>query len=285
MSQLNEKVFNIFDKVHAEEELKKKTADYLSMEIRKREKARKRKGWKFAVAFASLAIFLLCGRFSYKIYFIPSAYIDIDVNPSIELTLNSFGRVIRSSAYNGDGERILNEVHVCYADYNDAVEKLLTAMAANGYFERDGLLSVTVQAKETSRESSILDHLQETIDTCSQNHHYHTVADVSAVTEEVKACANKEHLSPAKYLAIQDLLEIDSSASFKECRKHSIHELRQLVREHTCHHESEDTLQEPEDSSEDSSEESSEDSPSPQEYETAPEKGCHSQKHRRKNHH
>ena len=34
---MNEKVFNIFDKVHAEEELKKKTADYLSMEIRKRE--------------------------------------------------------------------------------------------------------------------------------------------------------------------------------------------------------------------------------------------------------
>ncbi len=279
---MNEKIFDIFDKVHAEEELKKKTAEYLSREIRKRENAGKRKGWKFAVVFASLAIFLLCGRFSYKVYFIPSAYIDIDVNPSIELTLNSFGRVIHSSAYNGDGKRILNEVQVRYADYNDAVERLLTAMAANGYFERDGLLSVTVQTKESSRESSILEHLQETIDTCSQNQHYHTVADVSAVTEEVKACANKEHLSPAKYLAIQDLLAIDSSASFRECRKHSIHELRQMVQEHTCQHENQETVQESEDSSNDSPEDSS----SPQEYETSPENGCHSQKHRkRKNHH
>ena len=38
----------------------------------------------------------------------PVSYVSIDVNPSIELALNRFDRVVYAAAYNLEGEEILN---------------------------------------------------------------------------------------------------------------------------------------------------------------------------------
>ena len=39
----------------------------------------------------------------------PVSYVSIDVNPSVELTLNRVDRVISATAFNGDGEAVLED--------------------------------------------------------------------------------------------------------------------------------------------------------------------------------
>lgn len=229
---MDEKVYDIFDKIHADDELKEKTANYLCAEIRKRQQQRK-PAWRMpAVACASLAVFLLCGFFSFKIYFTPVAYIDIDVNPSVGFSVNRFGRVIRYNAYNDDGTAMINKLNVNNADYSNAFERLLDAMNADGHFTQNGAVYVTVQTNENDREKRILRILQETLADSVSRHHYNISADIFTVTEAVKLSADKNHISPAKYLAIQELLETGTDANFEECAKHTVHELRQLAQEH-----------------------------------------------------
>lgn len=235
---MENKIFDILSKVHAEDELKRKTVEYLNAEI---EKGKSRR-WIYAVSCVALILFLACGGFFHKIYFTPVAYIDIDVNPSIELTLNSFGRVIQTNAYNEDGVKILGEVNLRYVDYNTAFEKLLAVLNGDGYFEQDSLLCVTVQTNEDNGKSSIQERLREIADITSQNHHYNIVTEIFTVTEEIKHCASENQISPAKYLAIQDLLRVDVNADFEECRGHSVHELRQQAEEY-CNHEEESQCQ------------------------------------------
>ena len=234
MIRLDKITFKVFGRIHAEDTLKQKTTQYLYSEIRKRQVKSHNKKLGYLVAWASIFALLLCGGLTGKMYFTPTAYSDIDVNPSIALTVNPFGRVIRYGAYNDDGTSILNRTDISYIDYRKALELLLSAMEADGYFAQDYQLYVTVQAGENQRESSILSDLEQTIQRTCESHHYNLSAHVYAVTEEIKHCAADYQISPATYLAIQELMEIDSKTTFEECLGHSLHELHQQINE-KCH--------------------------------------------------
>ena len=238
---MDNKVYDVFDKIHAEYQLKRNTLIFLHDEIEKRQRLPR---IRFAAACACFVVFLVLGALCCKLYYTPVTYIDIDVNPSIELSVNQFGKVIHSSAYNDDGTEILNGVKVIHLSYNEALETLLAAMDVDGYFQENDMLYVTVQSNESIREESILYDLRKTIDTASANHHYNIDADLCSVTEEVKHSAATYQVSPAKYLAMQDLLAVDPDISIEECREHSIHELQHLAQgdcseqeDHICPHE------------------------------------------------
>lgn len=239
MIYLKDNIFSVFGKVCAEDTLKEKTIQYLYGEIQKKRYTRKR---QLGLAIAcSLFVTLLFFSGFYTIYITPNAYIDVDINPSIELTLNRFGKVIRSNAYNDDGTELLKGISVKNKNYEEAIKKLLDAMELAGYFKQEKQLSVTVQAKGSKQESNILDGLKKSIDTCNGEHHHNAVADIIAVTEQVKKEAKQEQLSPAKYLAIQDLLEANVNINMEECRGHSVEELRQRLQEHCSEHKIDDS--------------------------------------------
>ena len=231
---MGNRIFDAFDKIHAEDELKRNTLRFLHGEMEKRRRPFR---IKFAVACACTAVLLILGTLSFKLYYTPMAFIDIDVNPSIELSVNQFGKVIRSNAYNMDGGEILDRVKVTHLGYNEALETLLAAMDVEGYFQQNNMLYVTVQSNEGIRGDDMLDDLQKTIDSASTNHHYNIGTDLYFVTEEVKHSATACHVSPAKYLAMQELLAVDPDITLEECREHSIHELQHLAQEDCSEHD------------------------------------------------
>ena len=242
---MKDNIFTVFEKECAEDTVKEKTKEYLYEEIKKRKVQKKRRLKRMIAYVAFTGVFFFGISFS-AIYILPSAYIDIDVNPSIELTLNRFGKVIHSNAYNEDGTELLKEISIQNKNYNDAIKLLIDAMELAGYFKQnDKLLSVTVQTEKGKQESSILDGLEKSIQECNGEHHHNAITDIKAVTEEIKKEAKQEQLSPAKYLIIQDLLKTDENITMDECRNHSIEELQQSLQEHCKEHkEHSDNLEE-----------------------------------------
>jgi hypothetical protein len=228
---LNRKAFGVFEKICAEEDLKQKTTSYLREEIERRARRKKFLWLRRATRFACLIVLFLCVVLFCREYTTPVAYIDFDVNPSVEFRINRFGKVITSHAYNDDGEEILAYVNVNYLSYSEAVKRLLDVMGEEGYLGRDALLCVTVQTNEPSRENLMIQSLKEIVRESKRDGGYDILADIYAVTEEVKHCATEVELSPAKYLAIEGLIEVDPEASFEACRWHSVHELREMARE------------------------------------------------------
>ena len=104
-----------FEKIKAEEALKQKTREIVLNKLNDKPKPR-RKFQRFSLAVAAAAFIFLIGAGSFQMYFSESSYIDMDVNPSIELSVNRFDRVIRMSAYNKDGKEVLSELNLKHKD-------------------------------------------------------------------------------------------------------------------------------------------------------------------------
>ena len=102
-------------------------------------------------ALASLAaVFLLLFFGGFSGYVTPAGVVSLDVNPSIEYTINCFDRVLDIDAVNGDGEQILegmDEQALLYRRVDDAVDATIVQLQASGYLteaaENDVVLSAS----------------------------------------------------------------------------------------------------------------------------------------------
>lgn len=97
------KVKEAFDKIHADNELKNNTKEFL---CQKTKEYRKNLfiSYKQAAVIMVCFLFVILGQKVYSAYFTPVSTISIDVNPSIELDINQFGKVIDVKSYNEDGD-------------------------------------------------------------------------------------------------------------------------------------------------------------------------------------
>jgi hypothetical protein len=220
------------NKIQANNDLKNRTARFLSAEISKRNHVRTRPRLRLAAVCSVLVFFVLIGGFSYNLYFTPVSFVDVDVNPSIGLSLNRFNRVINTHAYNDYGAEILNEANIRFKMYGEAVQILIDVIISNGYLIDDGFVFITVQADSGTTENNLLESLNNIVALSLSSHHTNAQTDIFSITNEVRTNAHQHHVSPAKYLAIIELQSVDPTVTFESCRGHSVGEIRERTRGH-----------------------------------------------------
>ena len=68
----------------------------------------------------------------------PLSLVSLDVNPSLQYTLNRLGLVLSVEAVNGDGDELLQEVGTLNnRSIEDAISSTVKQIAEDGYFEGD----------------------------------------------------------------------------------------------------------------------------------------------------
>ncbi len=83
-------------------------------------------------------------------------YVAIDINPSIELTLDKNNRVLTVRAMNEDAQVLLYQVSGIQGKHVDqAVEKIAALAEEYGYVSQDGVISVTVSSDDVANEEEI----------------------------------------------------------------------------------------------------------------------------------
>lgn len=229
-------IYSAFEKIKAEEKLKKSTKTAVMRNLNNTKRP-KRSFHRFSMALVSAAFLLFIGIGSFQVYFSESSYIDLDVNPSIELSVNRFERVIQASAYNQDGKEVLSGLSLKHKSYKDAVTLILKKIKQEGYLKENGMVSVTVQGKNAGKSSGIK-ALQTEINQCVNGHENGHRIEVYAVSKSVKARSHHWNVSPAKYLAIKQLQKVDQTATVETCRDHSISEIQTYTKQ--CEDEHED---------------------------------------------
>lgn len=227
----------LLDGVQAGDTLKSETAAYLRSQIQKRRFVHEHRSYKrFAVAAAVIFLTLL---YPGILYITPAAYVDMDVNPAIALTVNRYYRVISAQAYNEDGARVLEGLPLAHKGYAEAFTRLVEAMNRYGYIQNDGLVSVTLQTDNAGIEAEWLTRIQTDTSGIMADGHHGVRLDVFSVSEDTRNHAHEYNISPAKYLAIQELLRVDPATTVEDCRDHSINEIRQQTQAHagTAHND------------------------------------------------
>lgn len=215
-----------FERIEAGEALEEATLEFLRRERSKREAPKAVFRFRPALAMACLLFLVIAGFGAYHAAGVPVSYISIDVNPSIELSLNSFDRVIDAAAFNDDGELVLGTVDVRGRPYGEAIDLILESPAMRPYLTEDSQLSFTVASNSPGRETALLD----SISGCAGCKRY-SAQCFSAQTELIEQ-AHSNQLSFGKYAAYLSLSQYDSSITVEQCRGMTMSELRGLLREY-----------------------------------------------------
>jgi hypothetical protein len=243
VSRLENELRGALNKIQADEVLKIRTAQYLSVTMNERSQVGLRPPLRLAALCSCVLLFILLGSFSYNFYFTPVAYVDLDINPSIGLTINRYDRVIETSGYNEEGAHVLNEAKIRFKTCNDAMEILLDELISEGYLIRNSHILMTLQAGGNNKESDMLENLNELLASTLTGHHDKVVTELFTVTGDVRISAHQNKVTPAKYLAISELQALDPAITFEVCAESSVAEIKEHIRSHGGNHHMEDKTQ------------------------------------------
>lgn len=166
----------------------------------------KKKSKFYAPILRTLIIFALSLGILYSIITKAETKVTIDINPSIEFTVNRFDKVIGVKAYNKSGEIFLQEMNLNLCTTEEAVSRIISHAEQCGYIKQDAnnalLYSVSTIAECSYKyESKLKRAFSSAFSKINRKGDLHSV-EPSPVDEEE---AIRHGVSPAKYAFIREL--------------------------------------------------------------------------------
>lgn len=214
-----------FDQIKAEEELKNRTKVFVSEKIQNDTSSKAgtagRSIRRLAPVFVCMAI-LLIG--SYWLYFTPAWKISIDINPSIEISMNRLNKVISVKSYNEDGAELADLLDVKYKNYAEAICQILENDDIAALLSNDEILMIGVIGNDETQSSKILADIESLAEGKKNTYCYCVHSD--EVSE-----AHKMGLSYGKYKAFLDLRALDPDITADDMRDMTMREIQDLIDE------------------------------------------------------
>ena len=169
------------------------------------------------------------GALFYQNNYAAYALLTIDVNPSIELTINQNQRVIDATPINEDGRQLLGNMQLSGAMADVAVNALIGAMVKQGYIDatRNSVL-ISIDDRNGKSGEALRDMV---VSAANQ-----TLAGGGAVISqiykgdaELSNLAQTYHTSPGKAELIRQLISLNPALTFDMLDHLSIHELNLIA--------------------------------------------------------
>ncbi len=184
---------------------------------------------------AAACLLIVCGTlggFYYSGNMMVDSIVDIDVNPSIEISTNKKDKVLCVSAVNEDADKIIDGMNLKNVDLKVAVNAIIGSMVQNGYLidDQNGIL-VSVQNDDTQKASKIRNLVISDIQNSLVNNNVtasvinQTLTDI----EKAKAFAAENNISIGKAVFVCNLAAKEPSLDASALAKMSLKEIAALV--------------------------------------------------------
>lgn len=136
-------------------------------------------------AAAAAILFMSIGSGTYA-YCMPYGTVSLDVNPSVEYTINRFDRVLSASGVNDDGSVILDGLdkkEILHKNIDVAIDNTLKQIKAEGYLtDEDNYVVVSANMKKDERADRLLTELDNVV----ENHDGLTAVPIKASMEDIE---------------------------------------------------------------------------------------------------
>lgn len=218
---MNDIFKELFQPIRAGEELKNQTIAFLEQRTQ---------GYTGTIVkphkyplYATVCICVLFMLFGgHWLYFTPTAQISIDINPSIEMSINRFDQVIAINDFNEDGRKLADSWNIKYMNYADAVEQVLNDDAVTALLSNDEVMTITVIGPDGRQSAKILSG----VEACAEERR--NTYCFFAASEEV-ADAHGMGLSCGKYKAFLELQRLAPNITPEAVREMTMREIRDLI--------------------------------------------------------
>ncbi len=204
----------------------------------KMEKKKKKFRWAGLVA-ACLAIALLggLGGFWYGRNYTAVTVVSLDVNPSIELSVNRAEKVLKCSPLNEEARQVLSSMDngrdLEGAKLDVAVNAIVGAIVREGYLDSVGsAILISVDDKDADRGARLQAQLVATVDGVLKNASSSANVMSQNVTtdSETAGKAQQYGISTGKAAYIEQILALNANLDYAKLAELSVEELRDLIR-------------------------------------------------------
>jgi hypothetical protein len=163
----------------------------------------------------------------------PVAYVSMDINPSIELAVNTFDQVVSAEAYNEDGKKVLEGTNLKNSDVDDAVKIIISNAVLDGYVKEDGTsaIEITTATDKDKVADKLEESLKETADKSLEDNNVEATAETQNVALARRDEARQLGVTPGKLNLIQKLQELDPTIQVEDYKSSSVKDIQKKFKE------------------------------------------------------
>ena len=188
---------------------------------------------------ACLALVLLAGGgglFYQRAYAVASV-ISLDVNPSIELTVNRSEKVLSCTGLNDEGRTVLADMgggsDLKGAKLDVAVNAIVGALVRSGYLDDlDSAILISVEDSDADRGTRLQQELVASVDGVLQtaSNQASVLSQTVAADKTLDSQAQQNNISTGKAYLVNQVLAVDPDLPFDGLAALSVEELRDLIK-------------------------------------------------------
>ena len=112
--------------------------------------------FKYIAAAACFILFITTGSTAYA-YYTPVASVVVDINPSLELKVNKWNRIIKASALNEDGEKMLDSLSIKNKTVDDALTMIVEEAENENFINPSNKADINVSLSITTLDKASKD--------------------------------------------------------------------------------------------------------------------------------
>jgi len=192
-----------------------------------------------AASIAAAALLMLGTGYGVVTYSMPYSYVDFDINPSIELTVNMYDRIIGAEALNSDGQVLLEKSNLKNSKLSEGVSKLISVAYEQGYIKSDdthpdevqNTVLFTVASSNANKSKVLKEELANTIEEKLSKESIISDVLVGEATLEQREDARKIGTTPGKLALIENAIEAEPGLSIEELKSAAVKDLVKKVKE------------------------------------------------------
>ena len=192
-------------------------------------------GRSFMGVATAACILLVAGIIGVPYYgnnFVPDTYVDIDVNPGVEIVTNKKNKVLNVQSTNKDGDSVIDGMNLKNTELKVAVNALIGSMVQKGYIANNntGIL-VTVRNDNSEKANKVKEEVLYDINFVlyTNDVQANVMNQTFKNTADAKKFARENNISIGKAVFVLNLAAKDSSLDAKELAKMKVTDIANLV--------------------------------------------------------
>lgn len=151
---------------------------------------------------AALILVLLIPFVYFKQVYATVAYINVDINPSIEIGINRYNKVSETRALNDDGRRLLDGMNLNGLDIENALDSVIDKAKESGYIgdDKENNIEVALVALDDKEVGITEETIARYVKDAVQGTHVDASIKVQKTDKKTHDDAANENMSTNKYL-------------------------------------------------------------------------------------
>lgn len=199
------------------------------------EEKKKRGFIKYFMAAASLVLVLGAGALLtnvYRLNYAVSSTVSLDVNPSIQITVNEKERVLDVKALNKDGGIVIGDMDFKGSDIDVTMNALIGSMLRKGYLnELANSILISVDNNDPAKGEQLQEKLTEKVNELLESDGFFGAVLGQTIKEngDLQQLAEQYGITQGKAQLIQQILDSTNGHTFEELAPLTINELNLII--------------------------------------------------------